>query len=171
MVNTKLSERERRFVEAFLDCGVATQAARSAGFKHPHVLGHRQLRKIRVQKAIARRTELREKAGIASAEERDLLASKLMRDEGLDPTARARFMAELNKVEGRYSVTFKGRISLEEIVGGSNPQESHDGDTPGAGAAGQGEDVGGRNEVSRDTERRGQGPARGTPGRARPRKR
>jgi phage terminase small subunit len=55
-----LSAKRRAFLEAYLSCWNATEAARRTGYKHPHVQGPRLLANVRVQVAIqARLTEIK----------------------------------------------------------------------------------------------------------------
>src|SRR5687767_7882684 len=85
----KLTEKERRFVENFFgDCaGNATAAARASGYgpAGAHVAASRLLRKAKVQAAVAARLQRQDAAGIATADERDLMLSKIARDLSLPP--------------------------------------------------------------------------------------
>lgn len=67
MSQTGLSERERRFVEAYLETANATEAAEVAGYSHPKQLGSRLLGRPRVKEALdARRQELLPVIGITT---------------------------------------------------------------------------------------------------------
>lgn len=56
----KLTNKQRVFVETYLKCWNATEAARVAGYKHPHVQGSQNLAKLSIKAAIdARLAELK----------------------------------------------------------------------------------------------------------------
>lgn len=51
----QLSERQRKFVDAYLQHGNATEACRQAGYTWPEKQSHQQLGKTRIQAALAER--------------------------------------------------------------------------------------------------------------------
>lgn len=68
-VTGKLTERQKRFVDFYIELGNATEAARRAGYKKPHVEGARLLANARVQTAIEARLKEIEAKRVASATE------------------------------------------------------------------------------------------------------
>jgi hypothetical protein len=52
-----LTRKQRVFVDEYLTCWNATEAARRAGFKHPHVQGPRLLANVRVKPFIEQRMQ------------------------------------------------------------------------------------------------------------------
>jgi hypothetical protein len=117
-----MTERERRFVEAFMgQCGGnGTQAAIAAGYGRAgaKVRASRLLTKRNVQSAIAAQVERREQAAIATADERDRILSSIARDDSAESRDRIRAISELNKCTGRHSVQLlhKGRLTLEDAI-------------------------------------------------------
>jgi len=64
-----MTERQKRFVDYYIQTGNATEAARKAGYKHPDKYGNENLGKLGVKEAIAERMSQLESDRIASAEE------------------------------------------------------------------------------------------------------
>ena len=64
-----MTERQKRFVDYFVQSGNATEAARRAGYKHPDRYGHENLKKLDVQKAVSERLSELQSERIADAEE------------------------------------------------------------------------------------------------------
>jgi phage terminase small subunit len=50
-----LTRKRRVFVEAYLECWNATEAARQAGYKHPGSQGHRLLKNVEIEAQISQR--------------------------------------------------------------------------------------------------------------------
>jgi phage terminase small subunit len=107
MADGKLTERERRFVEAFMGpaAGNGTEAARLAGYKgSAPVLGvqsTRLLKKASVLAAIEQRRETLTDASIADAGERRRLLTVHARS-GDNPAAAIKAIDTLNKMDGAY---------------------------------------------------------------------
>jgi hypothetical protein len=105
-VEKALTEREAAFVDAFVGVGAGngTAAAIHAGFPRAgaRVAAHRLLTRANVQRAILDRAAKRERASIATAEERDEILTRLLRDERQEPQVRLRAIAELNRCGGRH---------------------------------------------------------------------
>lgn len=121
--DAKLSERERRFVEAFMGPakGNATKAARLAGCpaKGASTQGWRMLRNVEVGKAIAARRTKETEQAIMAADARDRMASAIAAaNHGIDPFVALKALDMLNKVEGRYSseLRLKGKLGLEASI-------------------------------------------------------
>ena len=64
-----MTERQRRFVDYYIQSGNATEAARKAGYKHPDRYGHENLKKLDVQQAVHARLSELQSERIADAEE------------------------------------------------------------------------------------------------------
>lgn len=65
----RLTERQKRFVDFYVETGNAMEAARRAGYKQPQVQGAENLEKPRIKNAIAERMKELENARIATANE------------------------------------------------------------------------------------------------------
>ncbi|MDE6435642.1 MAG: terminase small subunit, partial [Lachnospiraceae bacterium] len=68
----------------YIELGNATEAARRAGYKQPHVQGAQNLDKLRVQEYIRKRTEPTEKKRIASGDEVLQFFTRVMNGEEKD---------------------------------------------------------------------------------------
>jgi phage terminase small subunit len=122
-----LNPREQAFVDAFFAKGRAnaTRSAVLAGYSARSAAsqGSRMMRKRNIQNALLARQEAKRTAAILSAEERDKLLSRIAeREEIRDPKTAKSCVAELNKCDGRHSMTHhhKGRLTLEQVL-----EESH----------------------------------------------
>lgn len=125
MARAKLTEKERRFVEAFMGeaAGNGTQAALLAGYTKnrgsARTLAARVLAKVRVQQAIVARAQKREQTSILTAQERDEMLSRIARrEEEVKPFVAKQAVAELNKCEGRHSMKLihSGKLTLEQAI-------------------------------------------------------
>lgn len=131
MKGDKLPERERAFVVAFLGkCrGNGTEAVIAAGYtknrKAAGVQAARLLAKARVQAELVKRREQKTATAILTAQARDLLCSELATDEQLEARDRLAAVKELNRVDGRHSITLnhKGKLTLEEALSASRKKE------------------------------------------------
>lgn len=67
----RLTEKQRRFVDAYIETGNATESARLAGYrdKRADAIGYENLRKPEIQKAIGARMKELESKRIATAKE------------------------------------------------------------------------------------------------------
>ena len=105
-----LTEKQRRFIDFYLGLsgGNATDAARRAGYGKTYAsaseLGSRQLRKVEIQHAIFCDQELRKARSIADARERDILLTKIIRDDSASTHIRIAAISALNRATGRYAV-------------------------------------------------------------------
>jgi phage terminase small subunit len=104
----RLNLKERCFVDAYLGtaAGNGTKAAVQAGYarKSGRVTASRLLTKANIRAAIDARVAMHEAKGIASAEERDAILSRVARDETTDWRDRIAAVKELNKCSGRHSI-------------------------------------------------------------------
>jgi hypothetical protein len=104
MTTPKLSERERRFVEAFMGkaAGNATKAAIAAGYsvKSARRSGTRLSTKRHIREAIAARQK--DDPAVADREERQRFLTSMMRDIEGHPLARLKACDQLSKIGGDY---------------------------------------------------------------------
>lgn len=103
-MSVKLSERERRFVEAYMGqaAGNASKAAALAGYspKTAYQLGSRLLKKVQIRAAIAERQQA--DPLVADRAERQAFLSAMLRDESAHPLARLKACDQLSKMSGDY---------------------------------------------------------------------
>ena len=78
----ELTEKQKRFIDYYIETGNATESARRAGYKQPHVQGAQNLEKLR--KYIDERLESFEDNRIADAEEVLRYLTKVIRGEEKD---------------------------------------------------------------------------------------
>jgi len=127
-----LSERERRFVEAYMGpaAGNGTEAARLAGYKGTAkvlaVQSTRLLAKANVQSAIAARREALESQSIADAKERREILTTIARSSESDANARIRAIDVANKMDGLYIEKHEhsGTVSLAALILGTVTEAS-----------------------------------------------
>ena len=80
----KLTPKQKAFADEYLICGNATEAARKAGYKQPHVQGSQTLEKLSVSSYIAERQKQIESSRIAEVKEVMEFYSAVMRGEVKD---------------------------------------------------------------------------------------
>lgn len=80
----KLTPKQKAFADEYLICGNATEAARKAGYKQPHVQGSQNLEKLSVSSYIAERQKQIESSRIADVKEVMEFYSAVMRGEVKD---------------------------------------------------------------------------------------
>lgn len=104
----KLTEKQRRFVNAYIETGNATEAAKKAGYraKTAAVTGHENLRKPNVKNAITARLKELEDAQIADTREVLIHLTSAMRGE---------IEEEIPVVEGCGNGVSKSRIIKKHI--------------------------------------------------------
>ena len=106
-----LRERQRRFCEAFVaNGGNATEAARSAGYKHPDPQGSEVLGSLRVQAAIERLRMEATSAAIMTRQERQAFWTLVARSKDEDMKDRLKASELLGKSQGDF-------INRTEITG------------------------------------------------------
>jgi phage terminase small subunit len=118
----KLTEKQRRFVEAFLGKaqGNGTHAAIMAGTsrKSAATVAWRLLRKVEVQKALVARMERKEAIGAVTQAERESFMADVLRDRAQDMKHRMKAADMLNRCAGAYSMThiLKGKVTIEDAI-------------------------------------------------------
>jgi len=112
---TALSERERRFVEAYMGAagGNATEAAKAAGYsaKTARQLGARLLTKVHIRAAIDARAK--DDPAVADRAERQQFLSRVMRGEFRKAPIKDRVKAA--EVLGKMQGDFVKRVQLEHV--------------------------------------------------------
>lgn len=77
----ELTPKQKAFADYYLECGNATEAARRAGYKQPHVQGSQTLEKLSVSQYIAERQKQVEDKRIADISEVLQFFTSVMRGE------------------------------------------------------------------------------------------
>lgn len=77
----KLTPKQKAFADEYLICGNATEAAKKAGYKQPHVQGSQNLEKLSVSSYIAERQKQIEDSRIATINEVMQYLTSVMRGE------------------------------------------------------------------------------------------
>lgn len=77
----KLSEKQKRFADEYIKTGNATQSAKVAGYKQPHVQGSQNLEKLSVKKYIDEKLEQLASERIMSAQQALELLTKIAKGE------------------------------------------------------------------------------------------
>lgn len=77
----KLTPKQKAFADEYLICGNATEAARKAGYKQPHVQGSQNLGKLSVSEYIEERQKQIEDSRIATIDEVMQYLTSVMRGE------------------------------------------------------------------------------------------
>ncbi len=102
MKSRGLNERERRFVEAYMACGKATDSARRAGYSKRTAasIGSRLLRKVKIRQAIDARVE--KDPTVATRIDRQTFWTKVMNDSAQDMKDRLTASQLLGKTQGDF---------------------------------------------------------------------
>jgi phage terminase small subunit len=77
----KLTEKQKRFADYYIETGNITEAARKAGYKQPHVQGSQTLEKLSVKTYIDEQLKLLADKRIMQAEEVMQLLTSIARNE------------------------------------------------------------------------------------------
>ena len=111
-----LKERERRFVEAYMASGNATDAAVGAGYAKTsaHVTGSRLLRKAKVQAAID--TRVAEDPGIATRERRQQYWTQVFEGQGEYRGASLRDRLRASELLGKSQGDFVERVRHDGAI-------------------------------------------------------
>lgn len=117
MAERQLTERQRRFVEAYAACGNAMEAARVAGYSDPNK-GRQLVTKSNVASAIAAQGERRTLAAIADRKERQTFWTQVARNRKVDMKHRLKASELLGKAKGDF-------LSKVEITGSGGGPVQH----------------------------------------------
>ena len=79
-----MTPKQKAFADYYIECGNATEAARKAGYKQPHVQGSQNLEKLSVSTYIEERLKQIESDRIATADEVLRYLTSVMRGETKD---------------------------------------------------------------------------------------
>lgn len=126
----KLTERQQRFAEAFAVTGNATEAARTAGYKHPHSQGSRLLKYVGISKAIAALGSFRKANAIADRDERQERLTAILRDMGELARDRLRAIEILGRCQGDFLAEIQPKATSDviELHFYNKPEEESDGE-------------------------------------------
>ncbi len=80
----KLTPKQKAFADNYIKLGNATESARRAGYKQPHVQGAQNLEKLRIREYIKQRTAPTEQKRIASGDEVLQFFTRVMNGEEKD---------------------------------------------------------------------------------------
>ncbi|MEC4566759.1 terminase small subunit [Paenibacillus sp. CMAA1739] len=113
MTEKKLTEKQKRFIDYFVETGNSTEAARRAGYKQPHVQGAQTLDKLRslIDKKIAAKDGER----IAKQDEILEFLSEVMRGKVKEEYPLGMGMGEQSLV--KKELDGKDRIKAAELLG------------------------------------------------------
>jgi len=126
MMNMALTEKQKRFIDFYVETGNQTEAARLAGYKQPHVQGAQNLEKLRVH--IEERNSVLESQRIAGMTEVKEFWSAVLRDEDenvRDRLKASEYIAKINaafvdKVEHGGDLEFNIKIDYGDVDGEDN---------------------------------------------------
>jgi phage terminase small subunit len=107
-----LTPKQKAFAEHYAASGNATEAARLAGYKQPHVQGAQTLENLRVIEYIESLTKPAKNRRIATAEERQEWWTKVML--GHDPDADFKDRLKASELLGKSQADF---VERKEISG------------------------------------------------------
>lgn len=93
----RLTDKQKKFADAYLKGNSVTESARLAGYRHPEVQGSQNLEKLSVRAYIAEMQQEAKTETIGTITEIQELRSSLMRDGGIDPVDRLRAASDLEK--------------------------------------------------------------------------
>lgn len=104
MAREGLTEKQRRFVEAYAETANATESARRAGYKHATTQGPRLLENVGVRDALRVLSERRTSRAIAAIDECQAILSEMARNETGETEDKDRIAAidKLLKTHGAY---------------------------------------------------------------------
>lgn len=124
-----LTAKERAFVSHYHGkaSGNGAKAAELAGYakKSARITASQLLTKPNIRKALEDLADKRDQRTIATAEERDIALTEILRSTRYKPLTRIRAIQEMNKVEGRHVARHEiaGRITLEMALAASREGE------------------------------------------------
>ncbi|MGV3328520.1 terminase small subunit [Streptococcus suis] len=107
----KLTIKQRKFIDEYIICGNATEAALKAGYskKTAGQIGEQNLKKLEIKSAIAERMKQLESSKVATAIEVLQILTSVLRQELTEE------VVTLNPVTGEY-VTVQKKPSIAEVI-------------------------------------------------------
>lgn len=115
----KLTEKQKKFADYYIQSGNATQAAQLAGYSEntSSEMGYENLRKPQISSYIKERTEKASNKRIADIVERkELLTSFMRNQEDTDDKGRLKALEILGKMEGDFTEKIEITGSLAGII-------------------------------------------------------
>lgn len=109
----ELTEKQKRFIDYYIETGNQTEAARLAGYKQPHVQGNRQLENVREK--IQEKMQAKEDERIASQDEVLRFLSSIVRNEELEEVAL--LCGDGCQELVKKGISAKDRIKAAELLG------------------------------------------------------
>ncbi|PPQ49112.1 terminase small subunit [Paenibacillus peoriae] len=113
MTEKKLTEKQKRFIDYFVETGNSTEAARRAGYKQPHVQGAQTLDKLR--SLIDEKIAAKDGERIAKQDEILEFLSEVMRGKVKEEYPLGMGMGEQSLV--KKELDGKDRIKAAELLG------------------------------------------------------
>lgn len=104
MAREGLTEKQRRFVEAYAETANATESARRAGYASPNVTGSKMLVNPSIAAALQKLSERRTSKAIATIDECQAMLTEIMHGgvAGTEPKDRIAAIDKLLKTHGAY---------------------------------------------------------------------
>lgn len=111
----KLTEKQKRFADYYIETGNMTESAKKAGYKQPHVQGSQNLEKLNVRNYIDERMEEKDNQRIASQDEVLQLLTDIARGNTTEQTLRG--VGQGSQTIDTIEVSMKDRIKAAELLG------------------------------------------------------
>ena len=132
MAYSDLNQRQRRFIDAYIDTGIGAEAYRQAGYNDGgadsvSTCAARLLRNAPVAQALVQRQQQIESASLLSLQEKlRVLGEIALANQTTDPMVAIRAIAELNRMEGHYAPTrtqtTTGHVTFIQQIGPPNEE-------------------------------------------------
>ena len=116
----KMTPKQKAFADYYIECGNATEAARKAGYKQPHVQGSQNLEKLSVSTYIEERLKQIESDRIATADEVLRYLTSVMRGETKDQFGLDASLQDRNKAAEMLGKRY--RLFTEKVETTTNAQ-------------------------------------------------
>lgn len=97
-----LTPKQKAFADYYIQTGNATESARKAGYKQPHVQGSQNLEKLRVQEYIIERNKVIENERIADMKEVKEFWTYMLRNETSEDKDRLKASEYIAKTNGAF---------------------------------------------------------------------
>lgn len=110
----KLTEKQKRFADYYIETGNITEAARRAGYKQPHVQGSQTLEKLSVKTYIDEQLKIMADKRIMNAEEVMQLLTAIARNEVREDVV---LFGEHGSDIASKGMSAKDRLKALELIG------------------------------------------------------
>jgi phage terminase small subunit len=114
VINVKLTEKQQRFADYYIELGNITEAARKAGYKQPHVQGSQTLENLSVKTYIDERLKELSDRRIMKAEEVMQLLSAIARNQEQEEVV---VFGDSGPEIVTKSMSAKDRLKALELIG------------------------------------------------------